>query len=175
MLKDIAKYHSEWINMVRSMGGGNYSEDMVQDMYIKIHKYATPQKIYVDGKVNKFYIYLTLRSIVYTEFRNKENIKKESIDHYLHLADTTNDITEMEAFNNVSSLIYKDMNHWHWYDKALFEIYRDNKISIRKIADKTGISWVSIFHTLKKCKNKIRDNHSENWQDFINEDYEHLK
>jgi hypothetical protein len=175
MLEDIAEFHTQWIAMVRSMGGGDYSEDIVQDMYLKIHKYSKPEKIYVKGKVNKFYIYLTLRSILYTEFHDKNNTKKESIDHYLHLVDNTNDLNEQIGFHNVSSLIYKDMENWHWYDKALFEIYRDNKISIRKLADKTGISWVSIFHTLKKCKNKIREKHSENWQGFINGDYEHLK
>ncbi len=174
MLKDIAKFHKEWIQMVRSMGGGDYSEDVVQEMYIKINKYTTKDKIYVDGKINKFYIYLTLRSITFQEFRNKENIKKESLDVCLHITDD-NSLEENLAFDKVSALIYKEMDNWHWYDKLLFEIYRDNKISIRKLADKTDISWVSIFHTLKKCKQRLKDKHLEDWQDYVNNDYEHLK
>jgi hypothetical protein len=174
MLKDIAKYHKEWIKMVRSIGGGDYSEDVVQEMYIKINKYATPDKIYIDGKINKFYIYLTLRSITFQEFRNKENIKKESMDNYLHIADESS-TDEDEAFHKVSIIIYKEMDNWHWYDKLLFELYRDNKISIRKLAEKTDISWVSIFHTLKKCKQRLKENHLEDWQDYANQDYERIK
>ena len=36
-LDKLAKYHTEWLRMVKSMGGDDFSEDIVQEMYIKIY------------------------------------------------------------------------------------------------------------------------------------------
>ena len=36
--------------------------------------------------------------------------------------------------------------------KNCFILYRDSNLSIRGIAAETGISWVSIYHTLKDAK-----------------------
>jgi hypothetical protein len=47
-------------------------------------------------------------------------------------------------------------------------------MSIRKLAKETGISWVSIFNTLKKCKIDLRENFSEDYDDYINGDYERI-
>ena len=32
----IYKHHKTWVDMVRSLGGGLYSEDIVQEAYIKL-------------------------------------------------------------------------------------------------------------------------------------------
>ena len=47
--------------------------------------------------------------------------------------------------------------------------------SIRKIAKETGISVKSIWVTLKNCKEKIKLVVGEDWEDFRNMDYEHIK
>ncbi len=59
MLEELAKHHKEWIKMVRSLGGDDFTEDIVQEMYIKI--YNKNYNIYNDkGKLNKFYIYISI-------------------------------------------------------------------------------------------------------------------
>jgi predicted DNA-binding protein YlxM (UPF0122 family) len=63
---------------------------------------------------------------------------------------------------------------WHWYDQKLFKLYRDTDMSIRKIAAETGISWVSIFNTLKKCKKDLNDKFNEDYDDYLNGDYERI-
>ena len=60
-----------------------------------------------------------------------------------------------------------EVNSWDMYDKKLFTIYRDNDISMRKLAKETGISFVSIFHSLKAHKKKLRE--------LFQEDYNNLK
>jgi hypothetical protein len=45
---------------------------------------------------------------------------------------------------------------------------------MRKIAAKSNISLSSIFNTLKSCKKKIKDSVGEDWQDYLNEDFELL-
>ena len=48
-LKEVAKHHKEWIKTVTALGGGSYSEDIVQEMYIKLYKYADANKIIKEG------------------------------------------------------------------------------------------------------------------------------
>ena len=45
-------------------------------------------------------------------------------------------------------------------------------MSIRKISSETNISWVSIFKTLKKSKDELKDLFKEDYEDFKNKDYE---
>ena len=59
-------------------------------------------------------------------------------------------------------------------NKKLFKLYRDTNLSIRGIAKETGISFVSIFHTLKKSKGKLKDMFGEDYLDYKNEDYERI-
>ena len=42
------------------------------------------------------------------------------------------------------------------------------------LSEETRISTSSIFQTLKYCKNQIRINVGEDYEDFMNEDYELL-
>ncbi len=83
-------------------------------------------------------------------------------------------IEETEAFTSLIKKIDSEVETWHWYDEMLFNLYRDSGKSIRKLSEETRISTSSIFQTLKYCKNQIRINVGEDFEDFINEDYEHL-
>jgi predicted DNA-binding protein YlxM (UPF0122 family) len=47
-------------------------------------------------------------------------------------------------------------------------------MSIRKIAEETNISWVSIFNTLKKCKEELREIFKEDFEDYLNKDYDRI-
>ena len=47
-------------------------------------------------------------------------------------------------------------------------------MSIRKIAEETNISWVSIFNTLKKCKQELKELFKEDYEDFKNNDYDRI-
>ena len=44
-LELIAKQHDEWVTMAKKMGAKSYSEDIVQEAYIKLHLYTNPNKI----------------------------------------------------------------------------------------------------------------------------------
>jgi len=72
-------------------------------------------------------------------------------------------------------MIDEHIDSWRWYEKKLFTLYRDTELSIRGIASETNISWVSIFNTLKHAKNELNDKFKEDWEDYRNRDWEHLK
>ena len=67
-LEIVAKQHKEWIRVINSFGEYDYAEDIVQEMYIVLHKYADPNKIITKGKANRGYIYFTLRTTYYQPF-----------------------------------------------------------------------------------------------------------
>lgn len=169
MLKEIAKYHIEWLKMVKSLGGDDYSEDIVQEMYLKIHN---NKNILNDkGLINKYYVYLTLKSVLLDYFRKRSKHNFVNIDDYSYIIEETN-LDEQQAYHNLSLKIDEQVDKWHWYDKDLFELYRHSGLSIRKIANETDISWVSIFHTLKNCKGKIKEELEKDYKKYKEENYE---
>ena len=67
--------------------------------------------------------------------------------------------------------ILKEIYSWHRYETLMFITYMNTDISIRKLAKETKISKDSIFYTLKKCKNKLKESYGDDWQDFVKEDF----
>ena len=185
-LEIVAKQHSEWIRIVNQFGEYNYAEDIVQESYLILYKYAKPENIIENGMIRRGYMYFTLRTTYYLYYNAKTKVKKYSLDSgftslgqdghyesYIQLEDKS-DLREQEAYNKICQKIDSEIHNWHWYDKKMFVLYRDSGMSIRKIAAETKISWVSIFNTLKNAKNTIREKLAEDYEDYKNEDYERL-
>lgn len=175
-LEIVAKQHKEWVRIVRSFGEYNYAEDIVQEMYIVLSKYANEKKVIKDGLVSRGYIYFTLRSCYLMYLKSKNKIQKISIDDEQTYIQIPNDsqMDEQVAFHKLCTMIDDITEEWHWYDKKLFKLYRDTHLSIRKIAEETNISWVSIFNTLKNAKDEIKNKLKEDFEDYKNEDYERI-
>jgi DNA-directed RNA polymerase specialized sigma24 family protein len=170
----VAKQHQEWIKVVNGFGEYDYAEDIVQQSYLILYKYAKPEKVIENGYIRRGYMYFTLRSTYYAYYNQKRKISKVSIDDgFLQLEDKT-DLKEQEAYNKICMKIDEEINNWHWYDRKLFILYRNTDMSIRKIAAETKISWVSIFNTLKNAKNIIKDKLQEDYEDYKNEDYDKI-
>ena len=161
-LSIVAKHHKEYVLMVKSFGERIYYEDIVQDMYLRILKYTNPDAIIKDGKVNKSYIYLVLKSIFLTYVRTKSKIDKVSLDETGQLRYEEIDNELIASQTRTDELIQLEMNQWEWYDKMLFEVYVSDEKSMRQLAKETGISVTSIFNTIKNCKSKLRNIIDEN-------------
>jgi DNA-directed RNA polymerase specialized sigma24 family protein len=170
-LKYIAKHHKEWTSIVRSWGAGEYSEDIVQEMYMKLLKYTTEEKIVKNGQVNKSYVWFTLRSIFLSAIKEQKKIKRVNITDNFDI-EYVCELEESIAYSRMLNRIDEELDTWDWYDKMLFKLYAKSGDSIRDIAERSHISTTSIFHTLKYCKERIKDNVSEDYEDFKNEDYE---
>ena len=143
----LSKYHKEWLSIVKSFGGGDISEDIVQDMYLKYN-----ENFVINNEPNRAYIWITLRNIFLTEIKQKELINFEE----------TEPIDE-QLFQSIMQRANKEMKKWHWYDKKLFEIYIYNDLSMRDIAKETNISLRSIFSTIKYCKERLNKELKEDY------------
>jgi len=161
LLSILSKRHDDWLRMATKLGSES-PEDIVQDMYLRLHKYVkNPERIlYEHNEVNTFYVYCTIKNLVINEAREKtkgpelvgsEDIRRAS-DEAWHQEDYDYDTDE------VLDIIESEIDGWYWYDKTLFNIYffKEPEKSIRKLSEATTISTSSIFNTIKNGKEKIK-------------------
>lgn len=175
-LEKVAQHHNEWVRVVEGFGEFNYQEDIVQEAYIVLSKYANEEKVIKKGVVSRGYLYFTLRSTYLMYLKSKKRIQKVSLDDqekYVQISDHT-EMAEQIAFHKLCTMIDDITEGWHWYDRKLFKLYRDTELSIRKLAKETNISWISIYNTLKNAKQEIKDRLEEDFEDYKNEDYERI-
>ena len=174
-LNIVAKDHKEWVKLVKSFGEDFFAEDIVQEAYLRLHKYCKPENIIQDGQVNKGFMYFVLRNLYLLHIKAEKKNEMVNLDNLPLLKDEPTNITKEEAYTLLLSKIHEEVDSWHWYDKQLFTIYKDTDLSIRDIAKETTISSSSIFNTLKNCKSKVRNKFKEDYEDYKNEDFELIK
>tara|TARA_R110002124_G_C8932590_1_gene512138 strand:- start:1506 stop:2078 length:573 start_codon:yes stop_codon:yes gene_type:complete len=183
-LEALGKNHKEWVQIAKNLGAKDYAEDIVQESYLKIIKYADNKNVYSNGKYSKAYMYFTIRSVFLNYIKLKNKVHKIQIEEfykdeefteiqakYIERFTSSNDLNKEDAFWRLCEKMDNELNTWHWYDKSIYELYRDTDLSIRGMASETKISPVNIFHTLKKGKNIMRDKFKEDYEDFNNQDY----
>jgi len=150
----LVKRHRHWINIVRKFGELTYAEDIVQEAYIKI--------LDKNKDINEAYFYYTLRSLT-ADLSRVKIIKVEFTKEIEYL------ISEYETEDLIieSTKFYFDyIATWDYYDQMLFSVYLKKGISMRKMSRESGISFTSIYNSIKNCKNKLRQWAKENHKDL---------
>lgn len=171
-LSKVAKHHKYFVGVVEGFGERFYAEDIVQEMYIRLHKYTTWDKIVKDGEVNKGFVWFVLRNIYVDFCKQKSRIEKVDLNEAIYINEDAIDVNLIKAKNRIELKIEKEINSWHWYDSMLFKLYRDSGKSMRELEAETKISLTSIFHTIKSCKERIKDAIGEDYEDLQNNDLE---
>lgn len=107
-LAKVAERHKEWIAIVKSFGEYDYCEDLVQEMYLTIYKYANEDKVIRNGVVSRGYLYFTLRSLYYQYYNSKRKITKVSIDDDEFTIQIPNDsqMDEQIAFHKICTMLF---------------------------------------------------------------------
>jgi DNA-directed RNA polymerase specialized sigma subunit len=183
MLEKLAQNHKNWIRMVVKMGCPiGIAEDIVQEMYLRLHQYANDGRImYNDEEVNRFYVYVTLRNLYYDYYNAKKKVQVFSLiendesDHnggYNPLIDEVYNEEEGIALQKVHDMLSEEIHSWHWYDAKLCNTYFKTDDSLRKLAKETGISVTSLFNSIKNYKQILQQKFGEDVQDLFNEDYD---
>lgn len=198
-LKEIADSHSQWVKTVQGIGGDLYSEDIVQEMYLKLHKSVQKRGshtfLFKDGKLQKGYVFFTLRSILYTYLgqRNKhrktpiewliKNLEKDKYENPVTFGGLADDSLvydeqgmgdKQEAEQRFLDKIDLESLNWDEYDRDVFNVYKSTDMSFRTMSRFSNISHTNLFHTVKRCKEKLNDALKEDWEDLNNEDYERI-
>jgi DNA-directed RNA polymerase specialized sigma24 family protein len=167
----LGQNHNEWLLMANKMGIGEMSEDMVQETYLRIIRLNYVDGIVKDdGSLNKFYMWLTIRA-VHVDYLRANSQNFVSLDEVKESYEET-DLEKHEALNTLDHKIHLEMESWAWYDSMLFKVYKEGNASMRNIANDSGISLTSIYNTLKNCKQRLRESVGEDYQDYINQDFD---
>ena len=171
----LATKHKEWVKMAHSFGAGDYAEDIVQEMYLRLNRYVEePDRIMYKGEPNKLFVWVTLRNMI-RNFQNKKDLLVFSGDMVEYdKEEDAFDYGEAEAFERLIEKIWESTTELHWYDKKMFEIYHTTEMSMRDIEKETKISLYSIFDTLKKTKSYVREKIQEDYEDYENQDYDQI-
>jgi DNA-directed RNA polymerase specialized sigma24 family protein len=172
MLSEVAKHHKEWCKIVRTFGETNYTEDIVQEVYLRLHKYGQEDKIITPNGVNKPFVWFMLRNIYLDVCKRRNKIDEVKLTEDFALLSPDSEEQKHEAYKRLYSKINQEMDSWEWYDKMLFTYYKDTGMSLRQMSKATTISTRSIFNTIKHCKERLADNVGEDYQDYLNKDYE---
>ena len=165
VLQELSKHHSEWIRMAKNMGT-QFPDDLVQEMYIRLNQYSTLDKILNNGKVNTMYVWLTMRNIYYTESKIPKHVQ---LNENIEIAEEE---VNHEGDKRIFVKIESEIDSWEWYDKMLFNIYRNSGLSMRELVKETKISLSSINNTIQCCKKRLKENVGEDYDDYKNKDYE---
>ena len=162
-METIYTQHSKWVNIVKNLGGGDFSEDIVQEMYIKL------MNIELKKQTADTFVYYILRNMTYDLHRKQSKVCKIDLEELRYLCAEGSD--RKEELEKIHERIEEEVESWHWYDEMLWKLYKDGR-SMRELSNETKISLSSIFHTIKTCKERISEAVGESYEDYLNGDYE---
>lgn len=137
------------------------AEDIVQNMYLKIHAWSEKNEdktkiMYNKDEVNYYFVFKTLRTLFYDYYRkasrNAKGVEKEPeplSEDYIY------DSIDAEVKEKHIKMILEKL---HWYDKKVFDLVYKEQISMLQLSEMTGISYYSIYRTIQKVKKTIKAN-----------------
>tara|TARA_R110002020_G_scaffold139161_2_gene309911 strand:- start:778 stop:1272 length:495 start_codon:yes stop_codon:yes gene_type:complete len=157
-LQKIAQKHNDWVRIVKSFGcEGDKCEDIVQEMYIKIHTLIVKGiDISYEDDINHFYIYRMLRSLFIDLCRKEAKITKVNVD-YLEKFVEEEEVKEYKDIEGKMKELDTLLDKVYWYDKKVFDLI-SNGMSIAELSKKTSISYYSLYNTYKNVKTLIKEN-----------------
>jgi DNA-directed RNA polymerase specialized sigma24 family protein len=160
-LEIVAEQHNDWIRIVKSFGCNfETAEDIVQEMYIKIHILVSKgtDVMYNETEINHYYIFRTLRSLFIDLTRKQSKIKIVSLTdsngkpiEELMKQPEYNEIDDVEKFYE---MVNNALDTFHWYDEKIYR-YIEGGESIKGLSDKTTISYYSVYNTYNKVKKRL--------------------
>ena len=156
ILKILLKEEQDWIAFAKHITKDHKTDyrDLLQDLYVKIHEKVDKKNIEIDNimyndKVNKSFIYTMMQNIFQDQLRKKSEYNIEF--------DLSNEVKfEDEPYIDREQIVDDIVSDFYWFDRKLFNLYRKEFHSIRKLAEETGISHVVVWRTINNCIKEIK-------------------
>lgn len=177
MLEIIAKRHSEWVALAKSLGCPQHlADDVIQEVYLRLHKYSDTignKIINPDNEVNTFYMFVTVRNTLRTILKAESQFVPVE-EFIFEEAESEPNIEKEEAFTRLMTKIQNESNSWGTYHSKLFNLYFMTDHSMRNISDGTSIGLTHIYNNLKSYRQAIVKAIGEDYEDYLNGDYEQI-
>ena len=176
MLEKLAKHHDLWIKMLVNLGCNvHLAQDLVQDMYIRLHRLVKDEsRIMYGNDINRYFIWTTLRNMYFSRLKSNKQMPTYELNDNDDLELDSYNIEKDNSFESIQSRIDEIVSTWSVYDKKLFSLYFIQGMSLRKIAKGAGIGLNSIHDSVKSQREVLRSELSEDLEDYFNEDYDKI-
>lgn len=151
MLGQLAQRHNEWLKLAfKICKNKEYSKDLVQDMYLKIHN---------SGKqiedINECYIYFIMRNQFLNEIKDEKRFVDFDVAILNEIDEEYNFIADIKEQVTIETL-KKEFNKLTWYEKQMIDLTQE--FGQRGLSRETGIHIQTIHNTTKKIKLKLWQN-----------------
>jgi len=158
VLNILAQHQKKWEAMANKLLYQNTElkpVDIVQDMYVKVFDDLTNNELQIENLIvnNKphFGIVKTiLKRIIQVKSKNK-NKKVRLTNTHKQIADS------QEQQQDIEKKIDEVLKTMYWFDRKLFNLYRKEFHSIRKLSKATKISHATVHKTIAKCKQELKN------------------
>jgi len=158
VLNILAQHQKKWEAMANKLLYQNTElkpVDIVQDMYIKVFDDLTNNELQIENLIvnNKPHF-----GIVKTILRRIIQVKSKNKNKKIRLTNTHKQIADsQEQQQDIEKKIDEVLNTMYWFDRKLFNLYRKEFHSIRKLSKATKISHATVHKTIAKCKQELKN------------------
>jgi len=149
----LAQKQEDWIRIVKSFGCRQVvAEDLVQEMYFKIHNRLNKDLniMYDDNEINYYYVYRTLHTL-FLDLKRKE---KRVVKVYIEDVDIDRPIEDID-YVGAYEKIEEELNKAYWYNRKVFEIINGGE-SVADLSRNSGINYYSLYNTYRKMKEQLK-------------------
>ena len=152
------KKHHNWLSQVAYNFTQNKdnAEELIQELYLKLMEMKDINKIMYNNDINLFYLYKMVKSI-YLNGLKKQTNHLPIDDDLVNLPADSYSIDADNEFERVLELTNEALDSIHWFDAKLLRVYLEDNHSIQSLHNATGISNSTIFTSMKKSKQYVRD------------------
>lgn len=134
---------------------GDYADDLIQDailILLQLEK-GRVEEIHEKGSLRAY-----AQQIIYNIRHG--NGKSETVTDIEHITGSEFDHIQDEPYHEPETdprfkAVNTKLKSMYWYDRDMFMLYCDMG-SCRKVANATGINYLSIHRTIKKVKDELR-------------------
>jgi len=177
MLSKLFKYQRLWIGYVLDLGCNiDTAKDIVQEFYLKMqHK----DYFYDENSPNFYGCYVVLRNMVFdlkrkekqVEFLELEYLPEAEVEEYTEpnyddkIKAISNWLESNYINHNAEEIDYDSEVLKKIYYKTIYEEVFENGKKITHLSRETGISYYSLYNTVRHIKKQINES-----RDFIRED-----
>jgi len=143
----------------------NLSEDVVQDVFLQLITSNSNHLLWVEtAGSSKSYVKkiiavrcLSKKSQFYKKNieykKNTINMQPHEMEYVLHLKVTTDLSYDKIKYQKVLDIISK----FDEYERTLFLLYYESDMTYEELSKETGIPKISIYNTVRKIRNKIKE------------------
>ncbi len=155
--------NKKFINELKKISPKEYSEDVIQDLFLRFLE-VEPEQKFVDLCKNnqmKFYI---IRCLIRQMYPNKTKRYKSLNGYNMEAIDDEDyrliDIPLIETDWNtdaISNIVKKELDKMNFYDRQIFELVTYSGKTFKELSEQINIADYNIYYTFNKVRVKLRN------------------